>query len=89
MRRIDEVVHDEAFYIPFWGAPYIRLAHWDYLRFPEFYFPRRTQSIIDYMVYWIDPGRRDALTRAMETGEALPVDERIDIDYYNVQGRAE
>ena len=89
MRRIDEVVHDEAFYIPFWGAPYIRLVHWDYLQFPEFYFPRRTQSIIDYMVYWIDPGRRDVLTRAMESGEALPVDERIDIDYYNVQGRAE
>ena len=87
MHRIDEIVHDEAFYVPFWMAPYIRLAYWDYLRFPEFYLPRRTQGITDWMVYWIDPDRRAALEEVMERGEALPMDTTIDKDFYNIRER--
>ena len=85
MYRIDEIVHDEAFYIPFWDAPYIRLVYWDYLRFPEFYLPRRTQSLTDWLVYWIDPDRRTALEEAMQAGRALPVDEELDKDYYGLR----
>jgi hypothetical protein len=25
--RIDEIVYDEAFYIPFWTAPFVRLVY--------------------------------------------------------------
>ena len=87
VHRIDEIVSEEAFYIPFWMAPYIRIVHWDYLQFPEFYLPRRTQSITDWMVYWIDPERRARLEEAMASGEALPVDEEIDKDFYGVAER--
>ncbi len=85
--RVDEIVHDEAFYIPFWSAPYIRIAYWDYIRFPESYFPPRTQGITDYFVQWIDPDRRAALERAMRTGEAFPVDPDIDRDYWGIRER--
>ena len=86
--RIDEIVHDEAFYIPFWTAPFTRLVYWDYIQFPEFYLPRRNQpmNITDYFVYWIDPDRKEALEEAMRTGQAFPVDEDIDKDYYGVLG---
>ena len=87
VHRIDEIVSEEAFYIPFWMAPYIRIVHWNYLQFPEFYLPRRTQSITDWMVYWIDPERRARLEEAMASGEALPVDEEIDKDFYGVAER--
>jgi microcin C transport system substrate-binding protein len=87
--RIDEIVHEEAFYIPFWTAPFIRLAHWDYVRFPEFYLPKRTQGITDYLVFWIDPDARTELQRAMREGRALPLDESIDRDYYGILERTE
>ena len=87
VHRIDEIVTEEAFYIPFWMAPYIRIVHWDYLQFPGFYLPRRTQSITDWMVYWIDPERRAALEQAMARGEALPLDEELDKDYYGIRER--
>ena len=89
MYRIDEIVHEEAFYIPFWDAPYTRLVYWDYVQFPEFYLPRRNQAlnITDWMVYWIDPERRTALEEAMASGEALPVDEELDKDYYGIRER--
>lgn len=87
MNRIDEIVHDEAFYIPFWSAPYIRVAYWDYLQFPEFYLPRRTEQLTDYMVFWIDPAKKTALEEAMRTGQAYPVDEKVDKDFYGVRER--
>ncbi len=87
MYRIDEFVHDEAFYIPWWTAPYIRVVYWDYIQFPEFYLPKRTEQLLDYMVYWIDPERRKALEEAMRTGKTFPVDEDLDKDYYGIRKR--
>ncbi|MGH8803000.1 MAG: hypothetical protein ACREX6_11980 [Casimicrobiaceae bacterium] len=85
MHRIDDIVHDEAFYIPFWRAPFIRVAHWDYVRFPAFYLPKRTEQLSDWLVYWIDPVRKEALARDMRIGKAYPVDPEIDKDYYHVR----
>jgi microcin C transport system substrate-binding protein len=87
MFKIDDIVHDEAFYIPFWSAPFLRVVHWDYLRFPEFYLPRRTEQLTDYLVYWIDPKRKAALEQAMRDGTALPLDRQIDKDHYGVLER--
>jgi microcin C transport system substrate-binding protein len=87
MWKIDQIVHDEAFYIPFWDAPYMRLAYWDYVQWPEFYLPKRTQALTEWMVWWIDPEKRAALQEAMRTNKALPVDENLDKDFYNVRQR--
>ena len=89
MYRIDEIVHEEAFYIPFWDAPYTRLVYWDYVQFPEFYLPRRNQTlnITDWMVYWIDPEKRTALEEAMARGEVFALDEELDKDYYGIRER--
>ena len=87
MYRIEEIVHDEAFYIPFWMAPYHRIVWWDYVQFPEFYVPKRTEQITDYMVYWIDPEKRAALEQAMREGRAYPVDPELDKDFYGISER--
>ncbi len=84
MQRIDDIVHEEAFYVPFWTAPFIRIAHWDYLCFPDFYLPKRTEQLMDYLVYWIDPARKAALDEAMRSDRSLPVDPQIDKDHYHV-----
>ena len=84
MWRIDEIVHDEAFHIPFWGAPFIRLAYWDYIRWPDNWVPKRVLAYIDWPVFWIDPARKAALEEAMRTGTPLPVDEEIDKDPYDL-----
>jgi microcin C transport system substrate-binding protein len=87
MRRIDAIVHDEAFYIPFWMAPYTRLVFWDYVQFPEFYLPKRTEQYLDYMVYWIDSKKQAALAEDMRAGRSYPVDGEIDKDYYKIRQR--
>ena len=89
VHRIDEIVHEEAFYIPFWDAPYTRLVYWDYVQFPEFYLPRHnsTLTITDWMVYWIDPEKKAALEEAMARGEAFPVYPELDKDFYGIRER--
>lgn len=89
MHRIDEIVHEEAFYIPFWNAPYIRLVYWDYVKWPEFFLPMRnsTASLTDYPVFWIDPDARNDLEAAMREGRTYPVEPEIDKDPWGVLER--
>lgn len=84
MWRIDEIVHDEAFHIPFWGAPFVRLAYWDYIGWPDNWLPKRVLAYNDWPVFWIDPDRKAALEEAMRTGTPLPVDQEIDKDPYDL-----
>jgi len=85
MWKIDQLVHDAAFYIPFWDSPYIRIAYWDYIQWPEFYLPKRTQALTEWMVWWIDPAKKTALEEAKRTNTALPLDPNMDKDFYNVK----
>lgn len=85
MNKIDEIVFDEAFYLPFWDIRFTRLVHWDYLQFPEFTMPKRTEQITDWMVYWIDPAKKAAIEESRRTGKPLPVDPNVDRDYFGIQ----
>ena len=87
MHQIDTIVQDEAFYIPLWTTPFIRLAHWDYVRFPEKWLPPRTRQFTDHMVSWIDPERRAAVEQAMRENTALPPDGEIDKDSWGIRAR--
>ncbi|MCB2156739.1 extracellular solute-binding protein [bacterium] len=87
MHKLDEIIQDEAFYIPFWDAPYIRFMYWDNLCFPEGYFPRRTEQYTDWAVYWIDPDKEARLKEAMQAGTKLPFDSVIDVDPYGLQAQ--
>jgi microcin C transport system substrate-binding protein len=89
MHKLDEVVQDEAFYIPFWDAPYLRILYWDYLCWPEYFFPRRTQQISDFQVFWIDPEREARLKGAMAKGESLGEDAIVDVDPYGIKKKME
>ncbi len=89
MWRIDQIVYDEAFYIPFWYPPFIRLVHWDYVQFPEFYLPKRTQTPTDWFVYWIDPAKKAALEEAKRTNKAYPLDTEMDKDFYGIRQRVQ
>ena len=89
MYKLDEVIHDEAFYIPFWDAPYLRILYWDYLRWPEYFFPKRTLQISDFQVFWIDPEREARLKGAMAKGESLGEDAIIDVDPYGIKKKME
>jgi microcin C transport system substrate-binding protein len=87
LRELDARLTDEALLIHFWTAPFTRLVHWSYLEFPEFYLPKRAQSLMEYQVFWINPTVKARVDAAMATGESLPVDNVIELDPYGVKAR--
>ena len=89
MHELDSIVQDEAFYVPFWQAPFIRFVYWDYVRWPEWFLPKRTQQITEWQVFWIDPERQARLEEAMEEGRSLGEDTVVDADPYQVKDRIE
>ena len=89
MHELDAILQDEAFYVPFWQAPFMRFLYWDYVSFPSFYFPKRIQQMTDWQVFWIDEDKRRALAEAMADGRALGRNAVIDVDPYEVKDRLE
>jgi len=87
MQRIDQIVRDEAFYLPFWSAPFTRIAYWDYVKFPDNWLPKRTEQLFDWMVFWIDPQRRAQLAEDMKNNKAWPLDNTIDKDPWGVRAK--
>jgi microcin C transport system substrate-binding protein len=85
MHELDAIISDEAFYVPFWDAPFIRFIYWDHVRWPEYFMPKRTEQFTDWQVFWVDEGQQKKLENAMKTGEAWPEDTVIDVDPYGIQ----
>ncbi|HPB32459.1 MAG TPA: extracellular solute-binding protein, partial [Candidatus Sumerlaeota bacterium] len=85
MHKLDAIIQDEAFYIPTWDAPYLRFLYWDYVCWPEFYLPKRAQSIPEWQVFWIDPAKEQRLKDAMAKKETIPGDTEVMKDPYGVK----
>jgi microcin C transport system substrate-binding protein len=85
MHDLDALIQDEAFYVPFWKAPFLRFVYWDSVRFPSFFFPKRTEQVMNWQVFWIDGQREAALAAAMKSGKALGRDGVVDVDPYGLK----
>ena len=89
MHELDAIIQDEAFYVPFWQAPFMRFLYTDAIVFPEFFFPKRTQGMTDWQVFWIDDDRATRLAEAMAAERSLGEDTQVDVDPYRVKDRIE
>lgn len=89
MRKIDEIIQDEAIYVPFWEAPYVRFAYWDYVRWPENYLPKRADQLMQFQTFWIDPDRKAEIEKAMKENRSLGEDKAVDVDPYGVKAAME
>ena len=89
MHQLDALIQDEAFYVPFWQAPFVRFIYWDDVQFPDFYFPKRFEQLTDWQVFWIDEGKRVQLAEAMKNGTTLTPDTIVDEDPYHVKAAME
>ncbi|MBI1292009.1 hypothetical protein GC173_12325 [bacterium] len=85
MHELDAMIQDEAFYIPFWNAPFIRFAYYRWIEFPADYFPKRTESYLDYPTYWINEQKKADIEAAMKENRVLAADPVIEVDPHGVK----
>ena len=78
--KLSKLIHDHAVWVPAWKKPWLRIGHWNWIKFPEDWGPRESRDYEEFQVFWIDPSEKKKILEAMEKGE--PVSEKPTIRIY-------
>ncbi len=88
MRRLafemEEVLYEDASYIPAWVRPYYRTGHWRWVKYPEGFNPMHSGYDWQFFVHWIDEDLRVETLAAMKKDEALSPEVNV-YDQYRVE----
>lgn len=68
--RLSQMIHDHAVWVPAWKKPWLRIGHWNWVKFPEDWGPKETRDYEEFQVFWIDESEKAKIMKAMEGGTA-------------------
>jgi microcin C transport system substrate-binding protein len=70
--KMEEILHDNASFVPGFVLPFYRVAHWRWLRFPEGFNEKHSDGPNRYFVPWIDEDIKVETRAARKAGETFP-----------------
>ena len=70
--RMLELHHAQASYVPGWYQPTLRIGHWRWVRYPDFFNHRHVNRAGESWVHWIDTELKERVLEARKTGETFP-----------------
>jgi microcin C transport system substrate-binding protein len=79
--QLEELVHEEAVFIPGYYVPFYRVAYWRWIHFPEHFDVRLSQGAGQYGLLWIDQEER-SLILAERRGDSTYENEVLVYDRY-------
>lgn len=83
--EIEDIIKDEAFFIPFWTAPYYRVLYHNNLCHIKDYEPLYTSGFNDHMTWWYDEEKDEELKEKKRKDEAIVgVNDTIEVDPYGL-----
>ncbi|MEM0965632.1 MAG: extracellular solute-binding protein [Verrucomicrobiota bacterium] len=59
--RLEEFVHEDAAFVPGTKVPFYRVAFWAWIRFPEHFDVRLSESAGHHGLFWIDPELKEEI----------------------------
>jgi microcin C transport system substrate-binding protein len=62
-------IHDLADFIPGFKVPGYRIAHWNWVKFPEGFDVRAAEDPGQYGLFWLDPAQREADLKDFRDGK--------------------
>lgn len=73
--KIQQIIHNEALWIPGWTAEFVRVAYWRWIRWPnsattKFCAPRYYDTITSYL-YWVDEEMKKETLEAKHSGKSF------------------
>lgn len=68
----DQIIHDEAAWIPGYEQNYIRAAYWRWVKWPPNFNPAVSEHPMSNHVHWIDEGTKAETDAAMRAGKVFP-----------------
>jgi microcin C transport system substrate-binding protein len=70
--KIEQIMHDDAIYIPGARSHFLREAHWRWIRWPENYAVASCYISFDSYVWWIDERIKAETLAARASGQKFP-----------------
>ncbi len=70
--QIEELLHDDAAFIPGFVRPFYQVAYWRWIRWPEGFDFRLSRMPDEYHVYWIDEKMKQETLAARQAGGSFP-----------------
>jgi len=70
--RMLELHYEQASFVPGYYRPYVRIGHWRWLRYPEFFNHRHISDPGQLWVHWIDTELKETVQAAQKNGETFP-----------------
>jgi microcin C transport system substrate-binding protein len=64
--------HDYAAFVPGYYRPFLRVGHWRWVRYPDFFEHRHVNGTDETWVHWIDTELKEQVLEARKTGETFP-----------------
>ena len=78
--RLSVMIHDHGVYVPAWKKPWLRVGHWNWVKFPEDWGPKETRDYEEFQVFWIEETEKKKILKSKEEGE--PVSEKPTVRVY-------
>lgn len=69
--RMQEILYDDASFIPGWVQPFYRVGHWRWLKYPETFNHKHSQLAGQLFVHWIDEDIKKETLAARKSGETF------------------
>ena len=69
--QLSKMIHDHAVWVPAWKKPWLRIGHWNWVKFPEDWGPKETRDYEEFQVFWIDQSEKERILKAMEAGNPV------------------
>jgi microcin C transport system substrate-binding protein len=79
--QLSQMIHDHAVWVPAWKKPWLRIGHWNWVKFPGDWGPKESRDYEEFQVFWIDQPAKGKILQAMEKGE--PVSDKPTIRIYD------
>ena len=69
--QLSQMIHDHAVWVPAWKKPWLRIGHWNWIKFPEDWGPKETRDYEEFQVFWIDLEDKKKILEAMDENRAV------------------
>jgi microcin C transport system substrate-binding protein len=79
--RMEDLLHDEACFVPGFVMPFYRFEAWRYVRFPEEFGVALASEYEEFWLHWLDEDLKKETLEARKAGRALPPMVLVDDTY--------
>lgn len=70
--QMQEIIHEDASWVPGPYRPFVRVGHWRWVQFPDNFIPKLSNEAVHYHVHWIDQDIQAETREARKDGETFP-----------------